>query len=116
MSNIFKLSNTYEMLLKFKDTSRPVRIEIFCGIENPNLFRARVWDQNTYNLYPTMLNIDEEGGLKNKMYSCDEINREITLTIADEATLISGKEYSSEEVFLNYVQSLVMNYQAMLNE
>ena len=104
------------MLLEFKDTSRPVRIEIFCDTENPNLFRARVWDQNTYNLYPTMLNIDEEGGLKNKMYSCDEINREITLTIAEDPALIRGKEYSNEEEFLNYLQSLVIKYQTMLNE
>ncbi len=116
MSNIFKLSNTYEMLLEFKDTSRPVRIEIFCDIENSNLFRARIWDQNTYNLYPTMLNIDEEGGLKNNMYSCDEINREITLTIAEQPTLITGKKYSNEEEFLKYVQSLVVNYQTRLNE
>ena len=59
---------------------------------------------------------DEEGGLKNNMYSCDEINREITLTIVEQPTLITGKEYSNEEEFLKYVQSLVIKYQTMLNE
>jgi len=115
MNTMFSLSATYEMLLEFKDTSRPVRIEVFRSAENENIFRARVWDQNTYNLYPTFANIESEGGLQNKMLSCDELNREITTIVAEDPTLISGKEYSSEEAFVKYVESLVLAYQATLN-
>ena len=115
MNNLFTLSTTYELLLEFKDTSRPVRIEVFRSVENPNIYRARVWDQNTYNLYPTFVNIDSEDGLQNKMLSCDEVNREITNIVAKEPTLITGKEYPGEKEFVEYVKSLVLAYQATLS-
>jgi len=112
MNDLFTLSTTYELLLDFNDTSRPVRIEVFRSIENPNIYRARVWDQNTYNLYPTFANIDSKDGLQNKMLSCDEINREITTIVAEDPSLITGKEYPAEEEFVEYVKSLVLAYQA----
>ena len=114
MSKLFELSNTYEMLLDFGSTTRPIRIEIFRGIENINLFRARIWDQCTYNLFPTFLNIDLDS--KKKIYSSDEINREITLTIAEEPNFITGKEYLNEKEFLKYIKSLIIKYQDALNK
>ncbi|MDH5178048.1 MAG: hypothetical protein OEZ39_16210 [Gammaproteobacteria bacterium] len=116
MDESFKLSNTYEMLLEFKDVSRVIRIDVFHGIENGSLYRARVWDQTTYNLYPTFANIAKEGGLKNEMYSCDEINREITTIIAEEPTLITGKVYSSESEFLEYIKGLIGKYHDLCNK
>ena len=104
------------MLLELNDTSRPVRIEVFHSIENKNVFRARIWDQTTYNLYPTLANIEKEGGLQNKMISCDELNREITIMLAEDTTLITGKEYASEKEFVEHVKSLILAYQALLNE
>jgi len=55
---LFELRNTYEMLLEFGSIARPVRIEIFRCIENQKLYRARIWDQCIYDLYPTFLNLD----------------------------------------------------------
>jgi len=116
MDELFKLSNTYEMLLEFKDVSRMIRVEIFHSTGNDSLYRARIWDQTTYNLYPTFLNIAEDGGLKNEMYSCDEINREITTIIAEEPTLITGKVYSSENDFLEYIKVLIGKYHELCNK
>ena len=113
---MFKLLNTYELLVDFNSTSRPIRIEVFRNVENKNIFRARVWDQATYNLYPTFANIDPEGGIKNEMFSCDHINQEITVTIAKDSTLITGKEYSSEAAFVEYIKELINEYQAQLSE
>ena len=116
MSEIFLLSATYEMFIEHNGALRPVRIEIFKEIACENIFRARIWDQNTYNLHPTLANIAEEGGLKNELMSCDEVNREITNIIAEDISLIKGKEYSSEEEFVKYVKSLVDAYQEQFGE
>ncbi len=102
------------MLLEIGSATRPVRKEIFRSIENVNYFRARIWDQCTYDLYPTFLNIDLENN--KKIYSSDELNREITLTVAEESNLITGKEYSNEEEFLKYIKSLIIKYRNTLSE
>jgi len=117
MSEYFKLKSTYEVFLEFSQNTRPIRIEIFYSIKNNKKLRARVWDQNTYNLYPTFANISEEEGLKNKLLSCDDINREITMILSDEPNdLVWGKEWDSEEKYLSYIKELLNEYQKLQNE
>ncbi|MDX2370814.1 MAG: hypothetical protein QNK36_20830 [Colwellia sp.] len=117
MSEYFILLSTYEVILKFATNTRPVRIEIFRSTENEKKLRARVWDQNTYNLYPTFANISEKDGLKNDMMSCDDVNREITTLISEDPNdLFWGKEWESEESFLFFIKELLLKYQVLLNE
>ena len=103
------------MVLEFSTNTRPVRIEIFRSVHNNNKLRARVWDQNTYNLYPTFANIPNEDSLINKFMSCDEVNREITTILSDDPNdLLWGKEWASEENFLRYLKTLIQKYQKSL--
>ncbi len=115
MNELYKLQSTYELILEFATNTRPVRIEVFRSTKNDKKLRARVWDQNTYNLYPTFANIPEEGGLENKLMSCDEVNREITTLVAEDPELIVGKEWESEDKFIAHIKGLILKYQATLN-
>jgi len=119
MNEYFLLQSTYDIVLEFSTNIRSVRIEILRSTENPKKFRTRVWDQNTYNLYPTFANMPKEGGITNKMMSCDEINREITTLLSaedDPSDLIFGKEWESEEELLLHLKGLIQKYHASLCE
>ena len=110
MSTYFTLANTYEQLCELGNTIRPLRVEIFRSLEKPNVFRARIWEQTTYNLYPIWANIFEGEGLQNRMLSCDELNREITGLVADEPDIITGKECESEAAFFAHLKTLTTRY------
>ena len=119
MNEFFTLQSTYEVTLKFSTNTRAVRIEILRSTVNPKKLKARVWDQNTYNLYPTFANMSKENGLNNEMMSCDNINQDITTILADVSLeemneIVYGKEWDSEEDFLNYIKELVNKYHATL--
>lgn len=117
MREYFILKSTYETILEFSTNTRPVRIEIFQSTDNVKKYRARVWDQHTYNLYPTFANIKKEGGLENRMMSCDEVNREITTLLSEDPNdLFWGKEWESEEQFLSYLKELVSKYHESLSD
>lgn len=116
MSEYFKLTSTYDVLLEFSTNSRPVRIEILQSTENPKKLRARVWDQNMYNLLPTFANMTADGGFAHGLWSSDEINREITVLLSeDPSDLVLGKEWESEQEYLAYLKGLVEEYRASLN-
>jgi len=111
MSEYYKLQSTYTVLLKFSTNTRPLRIEIYRNIENSKKYRARVWDQNTYNLYPTFANFGNDGGVDNRLMSSDTIDREITILLSDDPDdLYFGREWESEEDYLNYLKGLVSKY------
>ena len=117
MNEYFKLLNTYDVVLKFSTNTRPVRIEIFRSLDNEKKYKARVWDQSTYNLYPTFANISEEAGLENKLFSCDEVNREITTLLSDDPNdLFWGKEWESEDQYFAYLKELILKYQEILDK
>lgn len=117
ISEYFILLSTYEAIFKFSTNTRPIRIEIFRSTENHKKYRARVWDQNTYNLYPTFANIKKEGGLENRMMSCDEVNREITTLLSEnQFDVFWGKEWDSEDQYLSYLKKLIEKYHETLNE
>ena len=118
MSEYFILQSTYEVVLEFSSNTRPVRIEIFRSADNAKKLRARVWDQTSYNLYPTFANMPQEGGLTNSLMSCDEVNREITtiLSANDPTDIIFGKEWESEEQFLSYLREQIEEYHATLSK
>jgi hypothetical protein len=99
------------MILELGSFTRPVRIEIFRNLENEKLFRARIWEHCVYDMYPTFLNLDLKSANKELIYSSDELNKEITSFVAEESSLITGKEYQSEEDFLKYIESRVKEYQ-----
>jgi len=111
MNEYFKLQSTYEVILEFSTNTRPVRIEIFSSIENMKRLKARVWDQNIYNMYPTFANMRKEGGIENSLMSSDEVNREITTLLSDDPNdLFYGKEWESEEQYLSYLKELIVKY------
>lgn len=113
---LFELASTYEVLLDIGHAIKPVRIEIFHGIENTRKLRARIWEQNTYNLYPTFANIRPEGGLENRLMSCDQVNTEISALVAEAPDILLGRELDSEEAFLQHIQEFIMQYQTMRNK
>lgn len=113
MSEYFKLISTYDVLLNFSTNIRPVRIEILQSMENPKMLRARVWDQNMYNLHPTFANRTKDGGFADGLWSSDEINREITVLLSeDPSDFLFGKEWESEQDLLAYLKELVRKYHA----
>ena len=116
MNETFLLKSTYEYVIEFKMNTRPIRIEIFLSLENNKKYRVRVWDQNTYNLYPTFANMPPGGGIENKMMSCDEVNREITTLVAETPEVILGMEWESEASFLNYLKKAIDKYREKLDE
>lgn len=116
MTLLFLLHASYETFLELGNTIRPVRVEVLRSIENPMFFRARIWEQTTYNQYPTFANITEGGGLDNRMLSCDEINREITSLVADSPEFITGKEWASEQEFVTHIKGLIHRYHLMLTD
>ena len=63
--------------------------------------------QNTYNLYPTFLNIDKDGHDLKSIHSSDEINVEITSIISEDDSLIVGKFFNNEEEVLDYIISRI---------
>lgn len=116
MMELFELTSVYEVLLETGGTIRPVRIEIFRSRDNETKLRARIWEQNTYNLYPTFANIPPQGGLENRFMSCDQLNREISDLIAETPDIILGHEWDSEDALLEYLQESLSRYQSMLGD
>ncbi len=117
MNEYFILQSTSEVILEFSTNTRPVRIEIFSGTENKKKLKAKVWDQNTYNMYPTFANMKESGGIENRLMSSDEVNREITTLLSDDPNdLFYGKEWESEEQYLFYIKGLIEKYHGLLKE
>ena len=113
-SGLFKLISTYEIILHLNKTDRPDRFEVFRSLADDSIYRARVWVQNTYNLYPTSLNINDKGDDLHRMHSCDELAQEITLAIAGNPDFITGKKYTDEQAFVDYILSRIKSYENLL--
>ena len=109
MNTLFKLIATYELVVEFSTLERPVRIEIFKPLEDKFLYRARVWMQNTYNLYPAYLNTDKNGEDLNTIHSSDQLDMDMTSLITDDPEIITGKHYMNKSDFLDYLKSSI-NY------
>lgn len=107
---MYKLISTYELFVSLSGADRLLRIEVFNSVENNTIFRARIWLQNTYNLYPTFMNLSEDGKNLQKFHSSDEMNMEITSLIANDPSFITGNEYGDEREFLDFVISLVNDF------
>ncbi len=108
--NLFKLTSTYEHFLPVGNNSQLVRIEIFRSAADLNIYRARIWIQNTYNLYPTFMNTSNEGGDLHCLHSSDQLNSDITSVVAEDPSLITGIQFENENQFLAYVNILLENY------
>jgi len=111
---LFKLVSTYEIMVTLSTIERPVRMEIFKSLEDEPLYRARIWVQNTYNLYPASMNTDDNGEDWHNVHSSDQIDMEITTLIAEYPELITGKHYANENDFVDYVKSRVAFYIQMI--
>ncbi len=115
MNEYFILQSTYEVTLEFSTNIRPVRVEIFRSTENKKKLKARVWDQITYNMYPTFANMEKESAIENTLMSHDEVNREITMLLSDDPNdLFHGKEWESEELYLSHLKGLIAKYHESL--
>lgn len=107
----FKQTSTYEVFLPVGGSSQLLRIEIFKSTTDANIFRARIWMQSTYNLYPTFMNIADDGSDLHRIHSSDQLNSEITSAVADDPSLMTGKRYDNEDQFLEYLTTLLRSYQ-----
>lgn len=103
----FRLASTYELVDRRPGLWKIFRIEIFRELLEENTFRARVWMQNSYNMYPASVNTGKNGEDLRKVHSCDQIDSEITLDIAEDPSLITGRGYNSEKEFRDYVVARV---------
>ena len=116
MSEYFKLLSTYDTAVECSTNTKLVRIEILQSTENYKKFRARAWEQNTYNLFPTLANIAKDGSFENKLGSSDQINNEITMFLSEDPNdLCLGKEWKSESEYLSYLKTLVKRYSELFN-
>jgi hypothetical protein len=106
----FKLISTYEVIVDNGKIEYPLRIEIFVSCFKDRIYRTRVWSSNTYNLYPTFLNIDDAGNAVQQIFSCDQFDVDITSVIAKNPELITGINFESEEEFFKYVKHHIDDY------
>ncbi|MFN8756754.1 MAG: hypothetical protein ACK5YB_14585 [Burkholderiales bacterium] len=100
---LFRLSGTYEAFVGSEGSQRLVRIEVLVSLKDHEIYRARVWVQSTYNLYPTFLNLGKDGADLKQVHSSDQLNAEITSLIADDPSWATGIACSSEQAFLDQV-------------
>lgn len=107
---IFRLSEVYEFYVDSVEYTKLVRIEIFKSTDASCALRTRVWLQNTYNLYPTFINCEEN--YHNKIYSSDQINQDITISIAASPDWLTGVEIYDEKTFFNEIYSSVSKFLA----
>ncbi|GAB6140616.1 hypothetical protein JCM14076_13450 [Methylosoma difficile] len=107
---IFRLIGSYEFFVELSNEKKLVRIEIFEDINENFVFRTRVWLQNIYNLYPTMLNLGQNAEYLKQLYSSEHLNVEITLSIADSPEWLTGISFDCEKEFFDIVRSNVMAF------
>jgi hypothetical protein len=112
----FRLIESYEFFVKWDIEQKLVRVEMFEAVEEPLVFRTRVWLQNLYNLYPTTLNLGPNNEHVSRLFSSDHLNAEITLSIADNPEWLTGISASSERVFFEMVQSSVIAFIEKANQ
>jgi len=109
-NDLFKLLSTYEYLHFYNDAEVPFRIETFRSIERHNIYRARVWVLNSYNLYPSLNNSGASGEDLHKVHSADQINQDITTLLADDTGILIGKHFENEEELLNYIKLQIIKH------
>ncbi len=114
-NELWKLVATYELLLELGQTRRPVRVEVFKSNNGGSRFRARLWVQGTYNLYPTFLNMGPQGQDLRHVHSSEELNQEITSLVVENPAFMEGIEFESEGAFVEALQGLVAKYQKAIN-
>jgi hypothetical protein len=105
---IFRLFETYEFYIDSVEDSKLVRIEIFKSTDAPCTLRVRVWVQSTYNLYPTFINFEKNS--HDQVFSSDQLNQEITLSVATSPDWLTGVEIDDEKAFFNEVYLSVCNF------
>jgi hypothetical protein len=74
------------------------------------MFRARVWIQNTYNLYPTFINTGTQGEDLKQTHSSDQICTEITLLVAEDSEWITGVKSKNAKEFFNLVLEKTIDF------
>lgn len=107
---IFHLVESYEFFIEYARDKKLVRVEIFESLGKRGLFRTRAWIQNTYNLYPTFVNMGAHGDDLRQVHSSDQLNMEITTLVAETPDWITGVHMSDKESFLTRIQQRVVEF------
>lgn len=107
MPQIYKLTAVYEWPERIGEWLRFVRVEVFACVSQPGNFRARVWLDENYNLYPARLNSDQNGNAINMIHSTDVVNRDITTLLPGVDEWICGKLFASEDDFVSSIMPAV---------
>lgn len=105
----FRLDETYEFFVELAKATKLVRIEIFSAVEDPQTFRTRVWLQDIYNLYPTMLNLGKNGEDLRHFHSSEHLNVEISLSVVESPEWLTGIWSESRSRFLELVRARVLS-------
>lgn len=100
---IFRLVESYEFFLEQAADKKLIRVEVLEAINEYRVYRARVWLQNTYNLYPTFLNLGPHGEDLRQVHSSDQLSMEITTLIAETPEWITGIQSKSAKDFFDFV-------------
>jgi hypothetical protein len=114
----FKLLEVFEVKLDINGWIRCIRYEIFSSIKEVKKYRARVYIDEQYNLYPYLLNStsDNNGVALNKHHSVDMINRDITTLLPIGEELAIGKIWLSLDEFMSYLHPQVMSFVSEMNQ
>ena len=115
MSAVFRLISTFECYAEIKATRRLFRIDVLCSVTDSSVFRTRIWIQNTYNLYPTLLNSNPAGRDPHVSHSADELNTDITSVIVDDERYLSGIRCEGEQEALRYATQMIDRYARSLD-
>jgi hypothetical protein len=115
MSELFRLMSTFEYSVQIKSTQRWFRIDVLASVSDSSVFRTRIWIENTYNLYPTLLNCDAAGRDLHLVHSADELNTAITSVIVDDPRCMSGVRCGGEQEALRYATRMIDRYAESLD-
>lgn len=109
-SNYYSLVEVQEVSFNIDGWLKFIRIEIFVAIAEPALFRGKVWLSESYNLYPSNLNTNLDGGNLQSLHSEDVVNRDITAILSCGQSLLEGKKYESKNIFINELHIEIGNF------
>ncbi len=107
---MFQLIETIELLVELTVETKLIRVEIFESANKNGFFRTRIWLQNIYDVYPTMLNHDLNRVGNERIYSSELLNVDITLSVAESPEWMTGIPCDCKEDFFNMIQSRVLNF------
>ena len=109
-NEIYRLIDTLDVSFNAGGWLRNVRIEVLESINNPLTFRGKILLDNTFNIYPSQLNTDDDGNDLHKIHSAENIATDISSNLPIASFLIEGHKKTSKEEFIKEILPVVEEY------